>query len=134
MKTRNRIGIDYSYAIDYASVINGGSAKSEIDVLRYSDHYLIEIEVPGVRGEDFGLEVNDNNLVIYHWIELDLDSRHYENKKLPRTVRALSIPYDVDIKQISAQYEENRLKVYLPFNEFANGYRHKINILRDDQE
>ena len=134
MKTRNKIGIDYSYAIDYASVINGGSAKSEIEVFRFSDHYLIEIAVPGVKGDEFGLEVNDNNLVVYHWIELDLDERHYENKRLPRTVRALAIPFDVDVREISAQYEEDMLRVYLPFNEFANGYKHKINILRDDHD
>ena len=133
MKKQNRLGKDYVYTSNFASTLNGGSAFASVELFRESDHYRLEVFVPGVNEDDYGLEVKDSHLIVYHWMHIELDKNHFDTEKLPRIVRALSIPLEVDVKSISAEAVDGVLFVYMPFNEFAKGYRQNINIHKDDR-
>ena len=71
MKKQNRLGKDYVYTSNFASTLNGGSAFASVELFRENDHYRLEVFVPGVNEDDYGLEVKDSHLIVYHWMHIE---------------------------------------------------------------
>jgi HSP20 family molecular chaperone IbpA len=134
MKDKNRLGKEYLLTSNFASTLNGGSAFASVELFRESDHYRLEVFVPGVEDDDYALEVKDSHLLVYHWMHIFLDENHFDTSRIPRIVRALSIPLDVDVKNIYAEVTDGVLFVFMPFNEFAQGYHQDINIHKEDHD
>jgi HSP20 family protein len=101
------------------------------DVDETSDHYLLSLEVPGMRKEDLKIEVQDGHIAISG--ERKQEERQerkgsfYSERRYGRFQRIFAIPSQVDASKIEAQYKDGVLKVYVPKVEAAKPRQVKIN-------
>lgn len=83
------------------------------------DHeYLLELAAPGLKKDDFGIDVKDNMLEIE--VEREEDKNEEEENFTRREYnytafyRSFSLPENVIADQIKAEYRDGLLKVHLP--------------------
>jgi HSP20 family molecular chaperone IbpA len=110
------------------NTINGGASAPRIHTEKTDKAYTVTAQIPGVIGEEVHVDIENNVLQIFHDITCERDNE--ESFCFPRTVFKQYIPYDVDIDNISAQFQDGTLEVSMPFNDFAGGYHRPINILK----
>lgn len=93
-----------------------------LDLFEDKDAFLVKAELPGFRREEIELEVADGALTItgYHRNEA-APAKEGEKAEEParevRVRRAVSLPEQVNIEKIAAQYENGVLTVTLPKRE-----------------
>ncbi len=122
MKTDRMITKMLSQTANIMNVLNGGMSKANITFRKEEHHYLFRLEVPGVSADRYNVEINQDNLFIYQLMSFETDIQ------IPYLVTRFNIPADVDFDKITAEYEQGRLTIVLPFNELANGYRRGVEI------
>jgi HSP20 family molecular chaperone IbpA len=110
---------------DIFHTINGGRVQPSTNFERKEDHYQLTVKVPGIDTQNLKVEVQNNQLLVLHIRE---HQNSAQQAKVPFLIDSLKIPFDVNITGIYANMEEGMLKVVLPFNELANGYRKSIDI------
>ena len=117
--------LDLITSIDVLNTLNGGVSEPQMNMNHFEDYREIRLKVPGIKQEDVDVEVHNNNLSIYYFINI------VSNEKLiqiPKFVYNRSVPYFIDINKINARLEDEDLIVKLPFNKLANGYHKEIPI------
>ena len=122
---RNSNYLDLLTSIDVLNTLNGGVSEPQMNMNHHEDYREIRLKVPGIKQEDVHVEVHNNNLSIYYFINV------VSNEKLiqiPKFVYNRSVPYFIDINKINARIENEELIVRLPFNTLANGYHKEIRI------
>ncbi len=103
-----------------------------VDVLESKDSYLIRAELPGMKREDFKLEVNDGTLTLSGERKPEkpaegVEYRHVErvNAKFWRT---FSLPETVKHDGIEATYKDGVLEVRVPKAEAAKPRQIEISV------
>lgn len=104
------------------SVFTSGMSMFAIQHTKNTENYIIEVKAPGVSAEAMHVEIRNNQLFIYYVLDT------LKEQSSPYMIRQFAIPYDVNINGIWATHGEGLLKVYLPYNEFAKGFRKDIRI------
>lgn len=117
-------------AADLMNTINGGMSKPVTVMQRKEKNYILKVKVPGVDARDLVVEVKNNTLFLFHKVSVHTNDLYKGSGFFPFTVGLMMIPYDVNIKEIKAEFEENELHVIMPFNELSNGYYKRITIGR----
>ncbi len=120
--------LDLITSIDVLNTINGGVSEPQLDVVHYEDYREIRLKVPGINVEDIHVEVHNNNLSIFFFINIESGERLVQ---LPRFVYNKNVPYYIDISKIKAYTDGDEVIVNLPFNKLANGYHREIKVNRD---
>ena len=107
---------------------NGGSWGRTMDVpavniSEQKDEYLVSLAAPGMKKDDFKIDVDGNILTISSEKE---ESREEKEKKFTRKEysyssfsRSFTLPDEVNKEKIEAKYEDGILKVSLPHREGA---------------
>jgi HSP20 family protein len=113
---------------DVMNTLNGGMSQADIRMSREKDGYTLRAKVPGVDPVRMQVEIKNNRLFLFHHISLRNDDLYDGIHFIPFHIGFVVIPYDVEIKQIKAVYEEGELRVIMPFNEFSSGYHKRIHI------
>lgn len=87
------------------------------EILDEEKFYTISLDIPGLKKEDIGVEVKDNQLII-------TGERKSENKTLLRSERkygkfsrVFTIPQNVNVDAIMASFEDGVLEITLPKEE-----------------
>ncbi len=106
----------------YLNVTGGGVVAPESSVGKRKDHYLYQLHLPSVGADRLSVQIEGNHLLVFHNILSD-------EKMIPHLIHNLQLPVDVDVTKIQAEYSEDILSVYLPFNELEGGYRRAVDIL-----
>jgi HSP20 family molecular chaperone IbpA len=122
---RNSNYLDLITSIDVLNTINGGVSEPQMNLNHFKDYREIRLKVPGIQREDVHIEVHNNNLSIYYFINIVSGDKLVQ---LPRFVYNKNVPYFIDINKINARVEEDELIVKLPFNRLANGYHKEIKV------
>lgn len=117
--------LDLLTSIDVLNTINGGVTEPQVTVTHYEDSREIRVRAPGISPEDIRVEVHNNNLSIFFFINIQSDERLVQ---LPRFVYNKTVPYYIDISKINASVDGRELVVSLPFNRLANGYHREIKV------
>jgi HSP20 family molecular chaperone IbpA len=117
--------LDLITSIDVLNTVNGGVSEPQMNMNHHEDYREIRLKVPGIKQEDVHVEVHNNNLSIYYFINMVSTDKLIQ---LPRFVYNRSVPYFIDINKINARLENEELVVKLPFNRLANGYHKEIKI------
>lgn len=101
---------------------NGGSSfVPKVDIIENQNSYEIQLAAPGLKKDDFKIEINDNYLTVsgernftkeqkeknYHTIETQYGSFS----------RSFYLPENVDASKINAQYNNGILELTLPKDE-----------------
>lgn len=124
MKRSNNY-LDLITSIDVLNTINGGVSEPQMNMSHFEEYREIRLKVPGISQGDVHVEIHNNNLSIYYFINMISNERLIQ---LPRFVYNRSVPYFIDINKINARVENEELVVRLPFNRLANGYHKEIKI------
>lgn len=101
-----------------------------VDVDEADDHYLISVDLPGMKESDIKIDVHLGQLTIS-------GERSFENKKdrngerfyersFGSFKRSFSLPQEVDSEKIQARFENGVLEVFVPKAEKAQARSVKI--------
>jgi HSP20 family molecular chaperone IbpA len=112
-------------SIDVLNTVNGGISEPQMNLIHYEDYREIRTKVAGIQLEDIHVEVNNNNLSIFYFINIICTDKMIQ---LPRFIYNRNVPYYIDISKIKSRLEDDELIVSLPFNRLANGYHKEIKI------
>ncbi len=108
---------------DLLNTANGGTIFPTFETYKHDDHYRLEVSIPSVDPDNIKVEVNGENLLIYHKMTMG-------DVKIPNLLGIEKISADVALDEITAGYEDDLLIIIMPFNEVAGGFRREIDILR----
>lgn len=103
--------------------INGGSIFPTFKTTTEKDHYRLEVSVPSVEPDDIKVEVNGSDLMIYQNV-------HVNSYSLPNMLGMIKISADVEMENISAEFDDELLVVIMPFSELSGGFQKEIDIFR----
>jgi HSP20 family molecular chaperone IbpA len=122
---RNSNYLDLITSIDVLNTVNGGVTEPQMSLNHLEEYREIRLKVPGIKKEDVHVEVHNNSLSIYYFLNMVSNEKLIQ---LPRFVYDKNVPYFIDINKINAHLENDELVVRLPFNRLANGYHKEIKI------
>jgi HSP20 family protein len=111
----------------------GGGAREgwvpATDIYETDDVVIVEMDVPGVVGEDLNIEAVDGKLVVTGERRLpDNVSRRYRNERWTgRFVRSFTLGNAVRLDEVNADYHDGVLTLHLPKPEEVKPRRISIN-------
>jgi len=94
-----------------------------VDVLESKDSYLIRAELPGMKKEDFNLEVKEGTLTLTGERKFEEPANGVEYHRVERVsgkfIRSFSLPQTVKSEEIKANYRDGILEVHVPKSDEA---------------
>jgi HSP20 family protein len=94
-----------------------------VNILEQQNEYIVSLAVPGMKKDDFKIDVDGNLLTISSEKE---ESKEEKEKRFTRREysyssfsRCFTLPEEVNKEKIEAKYEEGVLKIALPRREEA---------------
>jgi len=96
-----------------------------MDVEDRDDHFLLSMDLPGVKKEDVRIELNDRVLTISgekkgEHVE-DKKNRHVVERSYGRFERSLTLPSNVRSDDVEADFQNGVLKVAIPKAQASTG-------------
>jgi HSP20 family protein len=89
-----------------------------VDILESKDSYLIRAELPGMKKEDFNLEVNEGTLTLNGERKFDEPANGVEVHRVERVAgkfsRTFHLPQTVKQDGIKATYRDGILEIHVP--------------------
>ncbi|AUD02338.1 Hsp20/alpha crystallin family protein [Spirosoma pollinicola] len=105
---------------------SGLTSVPAVNVLEHQDGFRIEVAAPGLKKEDFKLNLNHNNLTISAYQETQKDEPGQGNEKYTRREfsyssfqRTFTLPTSINADRIQATYADGLLKIDVPKREEA---------------
>ena len=96
----------------------GRSSSPAINIKETDEAFTLEVAVPGMKKEDFNIDVEDNALIIsaeqQEENEDKQDNYHRREFSYSSFRRSFSLPDNVNDEDISAKYEDGLLCIELP--------------------
>jgi HSP20 family protein len=103
-----------------------------VDVLESRDSYLIRAELPGMKKEDFNLELQDGVLTLSGERKFEEPANGVEYHRIERSTgkffRSFSLPQTVKNDEIKASFRDGILEVHVPKAEEAKPKQIAINV------
>ena len=97
-----------------------------VNVVEHQDGFRIEVAAPGLKKEDFKLNLNHNNLTISASQETQKEEAEKGSEKYTRREfsyssfqRTFTLPSSTDAERIQANYTDGLLKIEIPKREEA---------------
>lgn len=97
-----------------------------VNVVEHQDGFRIEVAAPGLKKEDFKLNLNHNNLTISASQETQKEEAEKGSEKYTRREfsyssfqRTFTLPSSIDAERIQANYTDGLLKIEVPKREEA---------------
>jgi HSP20 family protein len=94
-----------------------------VNITEEKDHYMVSLAAPGLKKDDFKIDIDGNMLTISSEKE---ENKEEKEKKFTRKEysyssfsRSFSLPDEVNKEKIEAKYEEGILKIALPRNDVS---------------
>jgi HSP20 family protein len=94
-----------------------------VNITEHKDEYMVSLAVPGMKKDDFKIDVDGNMLTISSEKE---ESKDEKDKKFTRKEynyssfsRTFTLPEEINKEKIEAKYEDGVLKISLPRREEA---------------
>ena len=89
-----------------------------VNITEHKDEYLVSLAAPGLKKDDFKIDVDGNMLTISSEKE---ESKEEKDKKFTRKEysyssfsRSFTLPEEINKEKIEAKYEDGVLKISLP--------------------
>lgn len=122
--------IDNFFGRDMEELLGFGHGHTKntmpaVNIRETNDHFNIEVAAPGMKKEDFMIEVENDSLTI----SSEVENNHEENDKEGRYTRkefsysafkrSFTLPQTVDSEKINASYTDGMLTISIPKKEEA---------------
>jgi HSP20 family protein len=134
-RLHNRINDLFDESVGRARTLPSATAGvwlPPVDILESKDAYLIRAELPGMKKEDFNLEVNDGTLTLSGERKADTLSDAVEYHRAERVSgkfsRSFYLPQTVKQEGIKASYRDGILEIHVPKAEEAKPRQISINV------
>lgn len=107
----------------WPSMRNGGTSLPRVNILETDDDFQVEMAAPGMKREDFHVELDNDNLII--WSERSNTQEEKETSIHRREFsyesfrRSFYLPNTVEADKIEAKYQDGLLKLVIPKKEEA---------------
>ncbi len=108
---------------DNGNVWNRTMNVPAVNITEQKDTYLVSLAAPGLKKEDFTIDVDGSMLTISSQTE---EHREEKDKKFTRKEysyssfsRSFTLPEEINKEKIEAKYEDGILKISLPRSEAA---------------
>lgn len=121
----NRVPSTFSRMID--EILNdsfdrpANSFKPQVDIIELEKEFEIQLAVPGMKKDDFKIEVNEDNLQISGERKFENESEgrkfHTVETYYGSFTRSFTLPKNVDQDKINASYDDGILVLHLPKTE-----------------
>lgn len=113
---------------DLLNTINGGIVATRSELLRTENCLVIRISAPSVSLPAYNIFLEKRELIISS-VLLDKSIEHTQSfMELPLFSKRFNIPLEVDLDKIEAIYENDELRILLPFNQILYNQLRKIQI------
>lgn len=100
------------------------------DVEELSDHYLLSLEMPGMKKEDIKLEVHEGQLTVSGERQTESsqrqESQRYSERRYGKFQRSFTLPVGIDADKVEANYQDGVLRIVVPKTESAKPRQIKI--------
>ncbi len=107
----------------FGGMENYGGNVPAVNIKENEKDYELELAVPGMKKDDFNVEVDNNVMTISAEInsENSVEEKNYTRREFSYTSfkRAFTLPETIDEDKIKASYEEGILRFTLPKKEEA---------------
>ena len=94
-----------------------------VNIVENKDDYKVSLAVPGMKKEDFNIDVEGNMLTISCEKEADKEEKEHQYTRREYSyssfTRTFTLPQEVNREKIEAKYEDGVLKIMLPKREEA---------------
>lgn len=114
-----------------SSLFNDEDFVADSEIVEGNDHYLVSVDLPGLKKEDIKIEVSNNTLSISG--ERKRETVSNKNQKIQRTEkyygsfkRSFTIPSLTQSDKIEANYQDGVLQVYVPKAQAAQARKIEI--------
>ena len=96
--------------------LNRSHSVPSVNSVENNDSFEIDLAVPGMKKEDFTIELNDNVLVISSETSntMENDKMRLNEFNFSSFQRSFRVPDSVDLDKIKANYKNGILKIKLP--------------------
>ena len=108
----------YRKMLNWEGIDSDGMTVPAVNVSDHDDNYELHLAAPGMKKEDFQININNNVLVIR--AERKAERKDHESAYTRREFRyhsferRFTLPENINQEKIEARYEEGILKVNLP--------------------
>lgn len=113
----------WSQWFDDGGLVNRVSNLPAVNIKENGNHYTVSLAAPGMKKEDFHIDVDGNMLTISSEKEESKEDKEdrYTRQEYSYSSfsRSFSVPDDVKPEAIDARYENGELKITLPRKEDA---------------
>lgn len=121
---------------------NGGATARRwippMDLVETQDDFVLKADLPGIREDDVGIELEKNVLTISGERRTEHEERHEGYYRVERATgsfsRSLSLPEGIDPEAVSASFENGVLTVRIPKPAQAKPRRVKIGVGGDEPQ
>jgi HSP20 family protein len=100
------------------------------DVEELSDHYLLSLEMAGIKKEDIKLEVNGGQLTVsgerHTESKQKQEGQWYSERRYGKFERSFALPAGIDADKVEANYQDGILRIIVPKSESAKPRQIKI--------
>jgi HSP20 family protein len=120
-RLHSRINDLFDESLSRARAVPGATAGAwlpPVDILESKDAYLVRAELPGMKKEDFNLEVNDGTLTLSGERKAETVNNGVEYHRSERVhgkfSRSFYLPQTVKQDGIKATYHDGILEIHVP--------------------
>lgn len=100
------------------------------ELIEEENHYMLSIDIPGMKKEDIKIEVADGNLIISGERKNEKRSEANQIHRYEKTYgsfkRSFVLPNTIAAEKVEARYEDGVLELYLPKTEVAQAKKIEI--------
>lgn len=109
--------------IDFANTVSGGMVETNAQAWREEDGYKLVIKAPSVDIDKIQIQTANKRFMVYYMMDV-LEGK----EQMPYFLINLPLSPEVDVERISAKFENERIYISAPFNDWAKGQAHHIDI------
>ena len=108
---------------NWRNEINEGFRTPKVNIKETDEEFLVEMAAPGMKRDDFRIELDNDILVISSEIEDQNENRNnsYTRREFSYESfrRTFHLPNSVEAEKIKAKYEDGMLRLVIPKKEEA---------------
>jgi HSP20 family protein len=100
------------------------------DISEADNHYLMSVDLPGMKKEDIKIEVSGEVLTVSGERKREVPEKNHRTQRYERSYgffkRSFTLPASIDADKVEARYENGVLELYLPKCQTARPHRIEI--------
>lgn len=109
--------------LNWRNEVNGGITVPKTNIAETDDEFLVEMAAPGMKREDFNIELDNDTLRIWSEVENTNEEQKesYTRKEFSYQSfnRSFHLPNSVEADKIKAKYKDGLLRLVIPKKEEA---------------